>query len=278
MTHLDLKINNNRTIEISIVDNWDELNRNQVLYIAKHLPAWRMMLLATEVSMQKARALLLIELIVNKTPAELKEICELFSKYDFEGNDINLLSITDFVFQKNGLVLNKIPDISISATKKIYGPADRLDNISIHEFSFAINYFNLYNTTKDEMYLDYLVCVLYRVKSAGGEERGDIREPFNMYTADKYLKEISKLDYSYKEAIYLFFQGCLESWLIAFPLVFKRGTEEQKTSATQKTFLDIILNISGGKFGTFNETKNENAYLVLKDLNTELIEKPKPKA
>ncbi len=277
MTHLEIKINNTRTIAVSVASSWDELTRDQVLYIAARWLTWKFLLMNEE-SMLKARAVLLINLIHGKTKKELKEICDILSNYDFETNGLDLLSITDFIFNKNGLTVNKLPSIKIGWFKTLYGPADRLDNLTIHEFSFAINYFNNYSTTKDEKFLDYLICILYRSEKSGGSERGDIREPFNMNTADRFIKQISRLDTSYKQSVYLFFQGCLETWLNAFPLVFKRGDEEQKAPGPPKTFIDVILNISGGKFGTFNETKNESAYLVLKELNREMAQpKPKPK-
>ena len=273
MTHLEIR-KNNKLIDISIADNWAELTAAQIIYIGDNWQAWSLMF-QHDLSMRKARAMLFVKLILNKSNKELKEICSILGDYDFEANDLNLLQLTDFIFDKNKLVVNKLPEIRVGLFTKLYGPKDRLSNISIHEFSFAISNFNFYNKTKDEKYLDLLICCLYRTKSKGGLERGDLREPFNIHTADRYLKKVKRMHPALKQAIYLFFQGCLESWLILFPKVFERGDKEQENTPAgeKKTFLDIILKISGGKFGTFDQTKEEKAYLVLKDLNTVLSEK-----
>jgi hypothetical protein len=61
-----------------------------------------------------------------------------------------------------------------------------------------------------------------------------------------------------------------------YPAVFSKvSTEEKQVSATPQSFTDIILKLSGGKFGSFNETKDQNAHLVLKELNQLIIDSHK---
>ena len=106
------------------------------------------------------------------------------------------------------------------------------------------------------------------------QESGDKRKAFVPGTINMHLKKIEKLSFEKKQAIYLHFVGCMDFFSHAFPMVFSRAKGE---SGSNKTFLDVILNISGGKFGNFDQTKDQNAFLVLKELNNILTEQSKPK-
>lgn len=271
MNTLYIKINSeNRQIIIDLASNWKELTAKQLLYIATHWKTWQVILKSND-SMQKARAKLFAILILDKSEKEVKKILQYLSLVDYEEQNINLLELTNFVFKKNECIHNLFLKIKIGFFKNLYGPADKLSNCSINEFSFAIKYYNIYNQSQDENHLDLLIASLYRSKKKNWEETGDIRENFNPFTAEKHIKQISKLSYAHKQAIYLFFHGCLEAISLAFPNVFSRPEFEEKQTSTGKTFLDIILKLSGEKFGSFNETQAENCYIILRQLNT-LIE------
>lgn len=276
MTEIELKINNGeRSIKIELADSWKELTATQLLYIATNYRTYQFLKQRNE-PMLVARAKLFAVLILNKTALEIKEILNLLSNIDYEKQGINLLYLTDFVFKKNDGYYNRFQKIRISWFKYLYGPGDRLSNISINEFSFALKQFNAFNTTKDEKHLDSLIACLYRPKQKNWEQFGDIRTPFIPFTAEKYNKEISKIDYELKMAIYLFFSACMELINKLYPAVFNKvELEEKKAAAAPQTFTDTILKLSGGKFGSFNETKDQNAHLVLKELNQIIIDSHK---
>lgn len=274
MKQIQLKIDANKIIDLTITDSWSELNINQVLYIANFWQAWQLMLKNNQ-SMRYARAKLFMVLIKNKTAKELKQIFTILSTIDFETLEINLLSYTDFVFQNIELTNNIIPTLKIGWFKKLYGPSDKLSNITINEFSFALNYYNLYNKFEKDEHLDLLIACLYRRPKKNWEESGDIRTDFNTYTADKYLPQIKILNYAHKQAVYLYFHSCIELFSKLFPYVFSKA--EAGTSNSKQTFLDVILKIAGGKFGSYNETKSEKAIIILRDLNTILQENAKTK-
>lgn len=277
MNFVEIKINSeNRSIEIALASSWKELTAKQLLYIATHWKTWQFILMKND-SMQKARAKLFAILILNKTEKEIKTILHYLSFVDYEEQGINLLELTNFVFQKNECTHNLFPKLKIGFFKSIYGPADKLANCSINEFSFAIKYYNIYNKTQDENHLDLLIASLYRSSKKNWEVTGDIREDFNPFTAERHIKQISKLSYAHKQAIYLFFHGCLESISLAFPNVFSRPEVQEKQTSTGKTFLDIILKLSGEKFGSFNETQAENCYIILRQLNTLIEDSQKTK-
>jgi hypothetical protein len=276
MQELEIKINNGeRSIQVEIADSWKKLTATQLLYIAANYRTWQFMIRNGE-SMLVARAKLFAVLILNKTALEIKEILNYLSNIDYEKQGINLLYLTDFVFNKNEGYFNCFPKVKISWFKHLYGPADRLSNISINEFSFALKHFNAFNTTKDEKHLDLLIACLYRPKQKDWEQFGDIRKPFGPFTAEKHIKQISKLDYEQKMAIYLFFSACMELISKLYAAVFNKVEQpENKPAGVPQSFTDIILKLSGGKFGSFNETKDQNAHLVLKELNQLIIDSDK---
>lgn len=273
MKYLDLKINSEqpRTISVAITDKWNELSCNQILYIGLLWQSWQLML-KNGASMQVAKARLLVSLINDKTPKEIKEILNLLSQIDFEESDVNPLALTDFIFESNKLTKNNFPIIKIGWFKKLYGPEDRLANITINEFSFALNFFNSYNKTGNEEFLNNFVACLYRPTYKGWEVTGDRRKPFNPFTIEQHLATVKKMEFAYKQATYLLFAGSMDSLSNEFKRVFSKADSEKKTTGTKQTFLDVILKISGGKFGNFDQTKDQNAYLVLKELQNLLEE------
>jgi hypothetical protein len=275
MKYLDLKINSEqpRVVSVALTDKWNELSKNQLLYIALVWQSWQLML-RNNANMQVAKARLFTALIVDKSNKELKEILNLLSSVDFEESNFNPLALTDFIFESNKLTINKFMAIKIGWFKTLYGPEERLGNSSINEFSFALNFYNAYNKTSNEDFLNNFVACLYRPSYKGWEATGDIRKPFNPFTIEQHLPLVKKMSYAHKQAIYLFFAGSMDSLSNEFKRVFSKSNSEQKSDSKQ-TFLDIILKISGGKFGNFDQTKDQNAYLVLKELQNLLGEKPK---
>lgn len=271
MKQLELKINKEvaESIKVDVVDNWNELSPKQLLYVALCWQTWQEML-RKDISMQFAKAKLLTALIVGKTNKELKQILTLLGCIDYEETEINILELTHFIFEKNTLTTNKFPSLKAGYFGKVYGPVDTLANITINEFSFALNFYNRYNINGSSDDLDLFMACLYRPKCKEDNINGDVRGIFNPFLIEKHLPLIKRISFEYKQATYLFFCGCLEHFAKEFEFVFKRTAIESVN--TKSTFLDVILNISGGKFGTFDQTKDQNAFIFLKELNKILEE------
>lgn len=276
MTELEIKINNGEpSIHVCLADSWEELTTKQILYIASNYRTWQFLIRNNE-STLVIRAKLFAVLILNKSALEIKKILNYLSQVNYEEAGINLLKITDFIFSKNGLTFNRFLKLKIGFLKSLYGPSDKLSNSTINEFSFALKHYNQFNNTKDEKHLDLLIACLYRPKNKNWEVTGDIRAPFIPFTAEKYIVKIKRLDYDVKMAIYLYFSACMDLINRLYPAVFNKVSQEtEKTTNTSTSFTDIILKLSGGKFGSFNETKDQNAHLVLKELNQLIIDSNK---
>lgn len=261
MVSLKITSNGEQVDACEIPSSWNELNVKQLLYIASYWRIWQMML-KEGYEMDKAMAKLLILLITGKNKSQVQKFVQELGRYDSENNPVNPLTLTNFVFETLDLNKNLIPHLRINFFKKLYGPADALSNMSIIEFSYVLNFYNRYNKYQNSNDLAYMIACMYRPSKKNWQKTGDIREDFNHNTADKYIDALKKLPHHKMQAIYLFFSGCMYAWSLEFKHLFKKAGPE-----TNKTFLDVILSMSGDIFGTFNETKNENAYLVLKELN-----------
>lgn len=273
MKHLEIKISNSKSTSVELPGDWSELSKKQLLYIAYNWQAWQLML-RTEIDMQFAKAKLFTVLITGKSKRELRAILQLLSKTDFYEIDFNPLSLVNFVFQRNDLTVNRLKEIRTGFFKKLYGPDDKLSNISINEFSFALNFLNQYKVKGEEKSLNLFVACLYRPTHKDWKVTGDRRKPFVPGTISQHLKQVEKMPYEYKQAVLLFFNGCMTFYEQVFPQVFSRSEEQQ---GSNQTFLDVILGISGGKFGNFDQTKDQNAFLFLKEMNNLLIENAKTK-
>lgn len=271
MQELTIKISKGesvQSIDVILPDSWNELTSKQLLYIASVWHEWKSAML-TGTNMARHKAALFIELI-NNTESEKKQTIDWLSQ--IKKTDVNIFAPLDFIFNDITLTKNLLPHLSLGVLSKYYGPADALANISIGEFSFAITFFNRYSKSNNTDDLNKLIAILYRPKNKNFEATGDIRKPFKKHFIEAYEIELRQLQFKYKQAVYLYFMGCMEAWSKKYSFVFSR-TEGNSNAKT--TFLDVIIEMAGGKFGTFDQTFEQNADIVLTELNNML--KPKKK-
>lgn len=264
MQELTVRITNNATVEeITAVlpGKWNELTPKQLLYIASMWQTWRDTMQRGN-TMLHYKVALFIELL-NNPESEKKKIIEWLGL--IKKTDVNIFCTLDFLFNDITLTKNILPTISLGAFSKYYGPADGLANVSIGEFSFAITFYNRYSKTKNVADLDKLVAILYRPKNKNFEDTGDMRKPFKKHFIEAYEIEIRQLQLKYKQAVYLYFIGCMESFSRRYPFVFSKA--EGSSSGQGTPFINIIIELAGGKFGTFDQTFEQNADIVLTELN-----------
>lgn len=272
MQELIVKITSNDTTEeITVVlpSKWNELTSKQLLYIASMWQTWRDTM-QRGATMLHYKTALFIELM-NNTEAEKKKVIEWLGM--IKKTDVNIFSTLDFLFNDITLTKNLFPTLSLGVFSKYYGPHDGLANVSIGEFSFAITFYNRYSKTKNIADLDKLIAILYRPKNKNADETGDARKPFKKHLIEAYEIELRQLQLKYKQAVYLYFIGCMEAWSRRYQFVFSKA--EGSSSGSGTPFINIIIELAGGKFGTFDQTFEQNADIVLTELNNLL--KPKKK-
>ena len=274
MQELTIKYNrhkNPKVFNLVLPGTWNELSESNILYIGNLWQAWQMMI-KDNLSLKKARGLLLLELTGFKGK-KLVDLCEAFSNLD-EEIDFDVLSLTDFIFNDFKLNRNLVPVIRLNQFDKYHGPADKLSDISIDEFSFAFSCYTQFHKTNEEHYLDKLAAVLYRPYNPHYEKTGDKKVPFNNKLVDKYEVVFSRLPDGYKNAIYLFFKGCLDFIAKKFPEVFNSENKGKSGGSFNKT----IIAMSGDKFGSYDQTKVQNLYIVLETLQDLIIQNQKDTA
>jgi hypothetical protein len=256
-------------------EKWDELNQRQLLYIAKYWEAWQEISQMHGERLVKARALLVLELCGITGRRERRRLCNALSHVT-EDSGFNILDYTNFVFEKLTLTRNLLPKIKVGLFKWYFGPGDRLNDIDIEEFSMAFSAYSQYISTRNEIHLNNLVAILYRPASQEYHITGDIRVPYNFKKITEYVKKIRKIPEEYKQAVLLFFMGCLDyfSQNKRYGKVFRRAKNESESSGG--SFFDTVVDMSGGKFGPYETTRRTNVHIFLKDLNNH-IERQKRK-
>ena len=115
--------------------------------------------------------------------------------------------------------------------KEYHPPLNRLQNISIKEFSFIDAMYYNWRKTKKDIYLNHLCAALYR--PAGGDEL-DIRKPFNKILVEKEVQNFNKLDRKKKVAIAYTYEGCRNYIAKLYPHVFPASPKKDPEDKTPK--------------------------------------------
>lgn len=158
-----------------------------------------------------------------------------------------------------------------------YPPLDRLQNITIKEFSFIDTMYYNWRKTKKDIYLDHLCAALYR--PAGGDEL-DIRKPFNKILVEKEVDKFGKLNKKKKVAIGYTYEGCRNYIAQLYPHVFPKpikneAEEEENTPKKEPAYTPFgQLLMYKIKFDTskLESTQNLNAHEFLGIYENELKE------
>lgn len=252
------KDKSDKTRTFNIPENWNELTVDNLLYIGDNFEAWRMLISINE-SLLKAKCLLFINFtgLVGKAKFELIKNIEFLPETD----QLDLINLTDFVFEKIDLTVNKIKKIKVGDLE-FYGPDDDFGNISIGEFAFADNFFMRYFLERKEEDLDLMIGCLYRPKTTE-KYTGDDREKFNKNKIESFTKRLKKMSYAHKVAIFLWYSGCRESLVNRYPEPFSKT---ENIGESNQTWINVIIELSGDKFGDFETTNDTNIHLVMMEI------------
>ncbi|ALU74741.1 hypothetical protein AUW17_05410 [Tenacibaculum dicentrarchi] len=165
--------------------------------------------------------------------------------------------------------------------KTFYAPGDRINNLTVDEFSHAEDLYLGWMRTQNIEFLHYLTAVLYRVKGnylavilcwIKGENRKRI--PFDKTTLESDAKIISKADKNRFYATLATYQGCREYLYSQFPIVFPKSTSKNPKVPNSSGFGKLALHLSGNKFGTHQETISTNIYVFLSEFEEQLKNQP----
>lgn len=237
-----------RPVSIDIPETWNELTRRQLLNVSKWLDA----------DMPEAPKKL--KLLMALMDVRWYQFALQWKFFFLDPNAIpDLLKLTDFLFEENKLSNWLIDNVKVKG-QRLFGPMDKLSNITLGEFSFTETYFMQFHQNQSDHYIHKLIAVLYRPADMGVDE-GDIREEFNEYKIENRAILISKLPNNVKLAILYNYIGCRNAIVSLFPRIF--NAEGQDNQGSKFGWADVIVQMAGEKFGDVDETSRKNLFSIL---------------
>lgn len=273
-------------LEATIPETWNELSRRNIRYIASKWEEWRL-------NVEKYKAVIEDEdpeKIEEFNFTTLKERTALFlnltkidqwykwrSQYLFwKLNDNQLFEIlkdVNFVFSDIQLTKNPYPTLRIGV-KKWYAPLNGFSNLTAAEFAFADSAFLGFWKTGSLVYLNKLICILYRPKASnntptGVGYTGDIREPFNRYNIEARSSRLRFTSHNTKIAILLWYMGSRKSYQDQFKNIF---SGENKGKASKYGWITVFRELAGKDLTKIPLVENQNLTLFLSSLDMQITE------
>ena len=126
-----------------------------------------------------------------------------------------------------------------------FPPANRLQNITIKEFSFVDSLYYNWRKSQDIRFLNMLCATLYRTTGPKDPFTVDIRKPFNKVFLDQDTPLLSSMNYKKKVAIAYCYEGCRNYIVKQYPTIFPKPIEqdpEEKVTTIQSytPFLKLL--------------------------------------
>jgi hypothetical protein len=197
-------------------------------------------------------------------------------------SDLDKLSIIQelqWISKRNNLTKNLIGDIKFKG-KNYSGVSDRGSNLRGLEFSFADHFANLFIQSKsnDESYLNALCAIVFRqdkplfikISEKLGiiDNNGDKRKKFNSYNYQKDIEAVSQFPIELRMCIFLQFIGIANAFKDMCEPLFE-GSEAQNAKESTNGWVNLYLEMSGGKFGNFEQTCEVEMLTIITELKAQ---------
>jgi hypothetical protein len=180
-----------------------------------------------------------------------------------------LMPLCNFIFDSDIPLINFYQTLKVDK-KTLYAPSLDLSTINFGEWCFAYQMWEFFVKSKDLVFLDKLIAIIYRPKNKlknALETTGDIRESFNENSIELRAALIAKLELKTKQAIFAWFNTAITMIMVRREKVFPKSEVQEETPETQEapgnTFLTIFRELLGAKWGTTEVLKSTNAMFVL---------------
>lgn len=233
------------SINIKVPGSWNELSDKQLKNIGKiYHKKGEVFDLAVWLILNNVQSHEFVKLQKLKTIMNLVTISDLKKHYEFIYSETNR-------------------DIFIEIKPGFIKPMPRLFNITIEQFAIADDLNNRYLETGDINYLRHLAASLYLRK----------KEVFDALLQNERAKRFNKVPGHILLALHICYNGCKNHIVSKYPKVFPKVTKSQKKSA--KGFLDVVLQMSGQKFGTHEETKKTRLHTFMAEFENSIINQEK---
>jgi hypothetical protein len=192
-----------------------------------------------------------------------------------------LVELTNFLVETQPEAKNKFSKLKINK-KECHAPAEDLNNLGFGEWCFAYQAHQYYSITRDKMYLDKLIAVLYRPMDPDHDPEsvnytGDIRQIFNENLILPREKAVADIEFRIKQAVLAWFSAALYNVMAAREHVFPKTDEETEDREPEeknpnRTWFSVFRELLGPKWGTEDKLKHTNAMFVLDALEEQQIE------
>ncbi len=229
-------------IDLKIPSKWDELTDWQLKKIAamigKNGPAFNFMtwLYLNQVKWWQFKKAYQLKIVMNQVP-----MSELRNHFNWVYTNVDRT-----IFPKH---------------KHYVAPMDRLVNLTIEEFAVADDLNNMYLIKMDISYLRLLVAVLYKQKG----------EVYDHLQLENNVKRFKKEDKEFLLAVHITFNGCKKGIIEKYKHIYPKIKVQQRSNK-KAGLLDIVLKMSGQKFGTYQETKSTLVHTFLNELEENIIQ------
>ena len=197
----------------------------------------------------------------------------------------DILPHMNFIFDTPTLDHNPLPKVYVAGLGDLYGPEGMLDYSSFDEMISADKQFTTINTTEDEeqryTLFAKLFFILYRPEHEHLAEfrkdpkrwNGDIREHFNSEIINERVKLYrGNVEFYKLVAAFIYYWSFRSNKLVAgFPNYFKEpdGDNEDRTG-NDYGWADPLFEMSGDKFGTFEQTANQHWYTIMAEISRQI--------
>lgn len=258
MSNISLKIDNT---EFHAAASWNQLDQSQFTKVAHHVFSIQQLVLsAPENSIEITAHKLHIARIALNLPMKYWMILN-------EEHHATLLPVADPFL--NELALSDTFIKSFEHNKTTYhGPGSRFKSCSIEEFVNADSYYMQFYKTKKVVFLYYLAASLYREYSSDNEtNKGNARVNFNPNHVGPRAQKLERMNIHTLHSIFMQYQG-VRTWLQKkYPLVFPKSDNQEKNSSNTNGLGSMILELSGGKFGTYEQTKSIDVVPFMEEMS-----------
>lgn len=240
------------TLNFTIPTNWNQLSQWQLRKIAS--------IIFSDITKEKTSFLMVSYLFISKpTLKNILKYCWLLMQVPFS----ELKEYASFLYSETDLT--KFP----KQIKTLYGPADRLANLTIDEFTYADLFYHNWSTQRTTQNLNRLVAVLYRPKRKEKYISLDVRKPFKKEELSQHAGIVEKLPNNVKLTIAMAFQGSREKIIARYKYVFKKGSGKGSYTPFTK-IINAMSRSENQPFGDFYKTKEANIYDFFDVLDEEL--------
>lgn len=248
----------------SIKNQWDELNKDEFIFLTGLiLDFYSNSILFEDLKLE------FLKYLIQYKPSKQKDFTE-EEKMNVQGSLLQLADQVNFFMDeiitdeqityklKLNFTRNFIDHIK-AGRKIMYGPEFRVlpesgiiqTNVTAEEFIDAHGYYNLFDKSKDESNLDFLVSTLYRPM------KNRVREEYITLNSQKRAHLFKNVPLAQKYGVFFFFQALMDYFFdrTEYGLLFKRQTSSDETKITLGLG-EMLYDLTQKGFGSKNEVSN----------------------